>query len=405
MKSIVILASGSGTNADNIARVFAEGSAIKVEALLTDRENAPVRAKMEALGIPVVYFPRKEWREQPGVIADFIKTNYHPDLVILAGFNSILKEEFVNAYEGRILNIHPSLLPKFGGPGMWGHNVHEAVLAAGEKESGVTVHIVTNEVDGGPIVLQETVPVLEGDTPETLEARIHQKEYSLFPRAIVKRLREMSADPVTDAQRDAVTVEVPETGTETVIETAEGEHEGEKVVTETQVTVPVPPPVSPDEQWADALGIPHKPEDFTGHAPGAPVTPPQTPGQPPAQPMAGGAQQAPFSQTPPQFGQSQFHAAPVQPAGPAMAATTPEERPVMPQTYMLWSILSLICCCLPAGIVAVIMSARVSSKYYEGDYEGAQRASRNAEIWIIVSFVLGVLVNTLYLPFALFFNL
>lgn len=333
MSSIVILASGSGTNAENIARVFAEGSRVKVEALLTDRENAPVRAKMEALGIPVVYFPRREWREEPATIAEFVRSNYNPDLVILAGFNSILKEDFVNAFEGRILNIHPSLLPAYGGPGMWGHNVHEAVLAAGEKESGVTVHIVTNEVDGGPIVLQETVPVFEGDTPETLEARIHQKEYSLFPRAIAEMLRRLGKDGAA-----------------------------------------VPPPIPADEQWADALGIPHKPGEFDRRP--TPVPPPVASAEPAAEPK-------PY-------------------AGPAASlAVAPGNDEVMPPTYMLWAILSLVLCCMPAGIVAVIMSSQVSSRYYRGDYEGARKASRNTEIWIIVSFVLGVLSNTLYLPFML----
>lgn len=354
MQSIVILASGSGTNADNIARVFGEGSRVKVEALLTDRENAPVRAKMEALGIPVVYFPRKEWRESPAVIADFVKSNYHPDLVVLAGFNSILKEEFVDSFEGRILNIHPSLLPKFGGPGMWGHNVHEAVLAAGEKESGVTVHIVTNEVDGGPIVLQETVPVLEGDTPETLEARIHQTEYSLFPRAIVKRLREIEGAPRSLSEK-----------TDAAEDSGSSDNRPGSV----------PPPIPPDQQWAQALGIPHKPEDFVPR-------PSEVP------PVSGPADQ------------DVRYVAPG-PTSPQTAAVSVVNGEPMPPTYLLWAILSLIFCCMPAGIVAVIMASQVSSKYYQGDLEGAKRASRRAEIWIIVSFVLGVLFNTLYLPFML----
>lgn len=372
MKSLVILASGSGTNAVNITKVFAEGSKIKVKALITDRENAPVRAKMEELGVPVYYFPRRDWRETPQTIADFVKSTFSPDLVILAGFNSILKEEFVDAFEGRILNIHPSLLPAYGGPGMWGHNVHEAVLAAGEKESGVTVHIVTNEVDGGPIVLQETVPVLEGDTPATLEARIHEKEYSIFPRAIVKLLRELDGP---DNGQHAATADEPEAAKETAEEQ------------EKPASTMTPPPVPPDAQWADALGIPHGPDDFTNPpAPHAPQPIPSLAGtHAPRVQLQNGPRY-----TPPSTG---THAPYMHPA------TATEEQPVMPKTYMLWAILSLILCCLPAGIVAVIMSSRVSAKFYEGDYEGARRASRNAEIWIIISFVLGVLSNTLYLPF------
>ena len=375
MKSLVILASGSGTNAVNITKVFAEGSKIKVKALITDRENAPVRAKMEELGVPVYYFPRRDWRETPQTIADFVKSTFSPDLVILAGFNSILKEEFVDTFEGRILNIHPSLLPAYGGPGMWGHNVHEAVLAAGEKESGVTVHIVTNEVDGGPIVLQETVPVLEGDTPATLEARIHEKEYSIFPRAIVKLLRELDGP---DNGQHAATADEPEKPASTM----------------------TPPPIPPDAQWADALGIPHGPDDFVNppapHVPQAPSSAhPQTPHH---ADLYNGPSSLP-PRTPDAVSSGNRATATETSAFGNRAATATEEQPVMPKTYMLWAILSLILCCLPAGIVAVIMSSRVSAKFYEGDYEGARRASRNAEIWIIISFVLGVLSNTLYLPF------
>jgi phosphoribosylglycinamide formyltransferase 1 len=104
------------------------------------------------------------------------------DLVILAGFLSLW--EIPQQYEGKVMNIHPALLPKFGGHGMWGHHVHEAVLAAGETKSGCTVHIVTNEYDAGPIVLQKTVPVLDGDTPDALADRVFEVECLAFPEAI-----------------------------------------------------------------------------------------------------------------------------------------------------------------------------------------------------------------------------
>ncbi len=380
MKSLVILASGSGTNAVNIVKVFSEGSAVKVKALITDRENAPVRAKMDALGVPVYYFPRKEWREHPETIAEFVKANLQPDLVILAGFNSILKEEFVNEFKGRILNIHPSLLPAYGGPGMWGHNVHEAVLAAGEKESGVTVHIVTNEVDGGPIVLQETVPVLEGDTPESLEMRIHEKEYSIYPRAIAEMLRRLDKEPQME-------------GAVEVIEESDGSEKIVEVVEEAPAPGTVPPPIPPDEQWADALGIPHGPNDFKSSNAGSSAG--SSAGFQPVSNSSAGFQPVQGSST---GFQPVSTPTPPTPNTPLQAAQA-QDQPVMPPTYMLWAILSLIFCCLPAGIVAVIFAARVSAKYYEGDYEASKRASRNTEIWIIVSFVLGVLTNTLYLPF------
>ena len=108
------------------------------------------------------------------------------DLIVLAGFLSILKKDFTEKWKGKIINIHPSLLPKFGGKGMWGMHVHNAVIEAGEKESGATVHFVTSGIDEGEIILQGKVPVAEGDTPETLAEKIHSVEYEIFPKAIQK---------------------------------------------------------------------------------------------------------------------------------------------------------------------------------------------------------------------------
>ena len=112
------------------------------------------------------------------------------DLIVLAGFLSIIDEEFVEKWKGKIINIHPSLLPKFGGPGMYGIKVHEAVLAAGEKESGCTVHYVDNGVDSGEIIFQVKVPVMEGDTAEILQKRILVEEHKLLPKSISKIISE-----------------------------------------------------------------------------------------------------------------------------------------------------------------------------------------------------------------------
>ncbi len=110
------------------------------------------------------------------------------DLIVLAGFLSILNDEFCKIYEGKIINIHPALLPKFGGYGMWGMNVHNAVIDAKEKESGATVHYVTSGIDEGEVILQGKVAVDENDTPETLAKKIHEVEYKIFPKAIDKVL-------------------------------------------------------------------------------------------------------------------------------------------------------------------------------------------------------------------------
>lgn len=112
------------------------------------------------------------------------------DLIVLAGFLSIIDEEFVEKWKGKIINIHPSLLPKFGGPGMYGIKVHEAVLAAGEKESGCTVHYVDSGVDSGEVIFQVKVPVLEGDTAEVLQKRILVEEHKLLPKSISKIISE-----------------------------------------------------------------------------------------------------------------------------------------------------------------------------------------------------------------------
>ena len=111
-------------------------------------------------------------------------------MIVLAGFLSIIDEEFVEKWKGKIINIHPSLLPKFGGPGMYGIKVHEAVLAAGEKESGCTVHYVDSGVDSGEVIFQVKVPVLEGDTAEVLQKRILVEEHKLLPKSISKIISE-----------------------------------------------------------------------------------------------------------------------------------------------------------------------------------------------------------------------
>ena len=106
------------------------------------------------------------------------------DLIVLAGFLSILNKEFCDSFSGKIINIHPSLLPKFGGKGMWGHHVHEAVLKAGEKESGATVHFVTPGIDEGEIIFQKSFPVDKDETTETLAIKIHEIEFEILPKAI-----------------------------------------------------------------------------------------------------------------------------------------------------------------------------------------------------------------------------
>ncbi len=184
MKRIAILASGTGSNAENIARHFAGNSDIMVDLLLTDRSEAPVVEKLKLLGVETMCFPRTEWRADGGSrIAELLEKR-DINLVVLAGFTSIVGDAIIRAFDRRIVNLHPSLLPKFGGKGMWGMNVHRAVIAAGEKESGITFHYVSPVVDGGEIIAQFRCPVAADDTPETLVAKIHALEHRYYPAVI-----------------------------------------------------------------------------------------------------------------------------------------------------------------------------------------------------------------------------
>ncbi len=357
MTNIAVFASGTGSNAVNLVKAFNAGSRIRVALCLTDKENAPVIDKMRELGVETIYFPRSVWKERPQEILEILR-NHDIKVIALAGFLCFLNEEIVEAYEGRILNIHPSLLPAYGGKGMHGANVHKAVIEAGETKSGATVHVVTNEIDAGPIVVQREVAVLPDDTPESLEAKVHEVEYIIFPEAVVKTVASITPAP-----------EVPHVGPQTP-----------------PLAPQTPPelPKSVDDAWAEALGVPNNVPEIPNAV--APNSVPPT-GQ---QYGAMNAAYSPYS-TP--------YAHP-QPAAFNMKGQG-QIDPVMPPTYLVWSVVMTLLCCFIPGIVAIVNSSQVSSKFYQGDIEGAQRASRRAEIWIIISFVLGVISNTLYLPLSL----
>lgn len=192
MHNIAILASGSGSNAENIARRFNRpGSQICVAVVLSNRANAAVHDRMRALGIETVTFANDMWDNHPQTIIGELRRR-NIDLVVLAGFLRKIHSDIVHAYSGRILNIHPSLLPAYGGKGMYGHRIHEAVLAAGETQTGVTVHLVSEKMDEGRIILQQPLTINPGETAYTLEARIHTLEFDLYPRAITSILQSLT---------------------------------------------------------------------------------------------------------------------------------------------------------------------------------------------------------------------
>lgn len=190
MFKIGVLVSGGGSNLQSIIdKSQSRELQCKVEVVIGDRECYGVERAKEA-GIDGYTLDRKVLKKELCREIDKIVSERGVDLIVLAGFLSIIDEEFVNKWKGRIINIHPSLLPKFGGPGMYGIRVHEAVLKAGEQESGCTVHYVDTGVDSGEIIAQKRVKVLEGDTPEILQKRVLVEEHKLLPESIAKIISE-----------------------------------------------------------------------------------------------------------------------------------------------------------------------------------------------------------------------
>lgn len=231
---IAIFASGSGTNAENIARTFASDYDVQIDLAITDRKEAGVTKRMDALGIDTFHVPAETWKNDPQKIANFLKRR-DIDIIVLAGFLRYVAPEILEAFPGRVLNIHPSLLPDFGGKGMWGHKVHEAVIEAKATKSGATVHKVTEEMDAGEIVMSQEVDVLPDDNADTLEQKVHQAEYELYPKAIRLIIDNLKASEETNPQ-----------------------------------------PQTPDSQWARTLGVDYDPAKIEGQTPTPPRYIPQS---------------------------------------------------------------------------------------------------------------------------------
>ena len=185
-----VFASGYGSNLQALLDAAAAGAPYEVAVVLANIADAPALDRARRAGVPA-HFVDHRGRPRQDFEADLVQIlrEAHGDLVCLAGFMRILSPWFVAQFPGRILNIHPALLPTFGGPGMYGLRVHEAVLAARATQSGCTIHQVDETVDGGPIVAQATVSVLPGDTPATLAARVAEAEHRLYP-VVVRAIAE-----------------------------------------------------------------------------------------------------------------------------------------------------------------------------------------------------------------------
>lgn len=187
-KRIAIFASGNGSNAENIIRYFQkEDSEAEVVLVVSNRADAKVLQRAETLGIPAIVVPKKDFNNE-SFMAGLMRDN-GVDLIVLAGFLLMIPDFLISLYPEKIVNIHPSLLPKFGGKGMYGSHVHEAVVAAGEKESGITIHFVNENCDGGRIIYQATTPVEPTDTPDDVAAKVHALEYLHFPRVIAETVK------------------------------------------------------------------------------------------------------------------------------------------------------------------------------------------------------------------------
>jgi len=177
---VAIFASGNGTNAEEFFKHFQNSPTIEVACLGSNNPNAFALTRAKKWGKETFSFTRNEFFKERKVI-DYLEIK-SIDFIVLAGFMWLLPSYLVNAYSDRLLNIHPSLLPRYGGKGMYGDRVHKAVIEAGENESGITIHMVNDEFDKGKILFQTTVPISKNDTPETLATKIHKLEHEHYPK-------------------------------------------------------------------------------------------------------------------------------------------------------------------------------------------------------------------------------
>lgn len=183
---IVIFASGSGTNAENIIRYSQNSGNMEVAAVLSNRRSAPVLKRAHDLKVKALHFDKESLYHSFDVLR--ILKDMNPDLIVLAGFLWIFPEDILAKFENKVINIHPALLPNYGGKGMYGMRVHKEVIKNKEKESGITIHYVNKEYDKGEIIFQAKTPISEKDTPETLAEKIHSLEYEHFPKVIEQLL-------------------------------------------------------------------------------------------------------------------------------------------------------------------------------------------------------------------------
>ena len=189
MRNIAIFASGSGTNAENIIKYFSNKETGKVSLVLSNKRDAYVLKRAAMLGIKSVFFDRNDFYSTGKVIKNLQKDKI--DFIVLAGFLWLVPNNILNLYRGSIINIHPALLPLYGGKGMYGDKVHKAVISNHDKESGITIHYVNGQYDAGDIIFQARCKVEQSETPVSLAAKVHALEYKYFPIVIENLLRKV----------------------------------------------------------------------------------------------------------------------------------------------------------------------------------------------------------------------
>lgn len=182
MINLAIFVSGGGSNCENIIRYFKDSDKVNVALVVANKTGIPALEKAERLGVPTRVLPKADLNRED--VALPLMKEYSIDFIVLAGFLLVIPDFLIREYDRRIINLHPALLPKFGGMGMYGHRVHEAVKAAGETETGMTVHWVSGKVDGGEIIAQFRTPISPDDTPDDIAAKEHALEMEHFPQVI-----------------------------------------------------------------------------------------------------------------------------------------------------------------------------------------------------------------------------
>lgn len=188
MPRILLFASGSGTNAANICTYFDSKPGFEIVGLCCNKKGAGVIDRLSPFQVPVYLFSREDCYKSQNLLK--VVNACKPDLIVLAGFLWLIPKELVRAYPNQIVNIHPALLPNYGGKGMYGMHVHESVKANGETETGITIHYVNDHYDEGAIIFQAKCPVVDSDTAETIAKKVHELEYANYPKVLEQILLE-----------------------------------------------------------------------------------------------------------------------------------------------------------------------------------------------------------------------